>query len=468
MHGYWCALTSLASRLKPSRKPIRPLGPRAAFEPLEGRALMSGGTFDALSGLIDGCTAAAAADGSVVVVGSRYTAGVGTELAVARLNPSGALDPTFGTNGVATAHLGGMYDSATDVVVTPDGKILVSAFVQVHGPPPGDMSDFGVVRFNADGTLDTSFGGGDGFVTVNVSAGMSGGADAAYALALDADSRIVLAGYVSYRVPETLQSASGFAAARLNPDGSLDETFGSGGQVITVIVHPNGAASSARDVEVLPDGRLFVSGYRGGPTEGQVTSVRYNADGSLDASYGDGGILYADELYVMPGLEWPAPGAPDDPAPVEAAVTVSVPRAVSRTPVVRRGAYFKFKVTYASESGAPIDLSSLGNGDLTVTGPGGYSADAEMLRAKARRHGTVVKATYRAAAPGGRFDASDNGRYALLLAPSAVTEVDADGGTGEGCEVGAFLVRCRAAPIDHSAATDLAEPRRVTESVLNP
>lgn len=436
-----------------TRTPIAP----AAFERLEGRTLMSSTWADALTGVMDPVAIAVQQDGSVIVAGSRYVYASGTKAAVAKLTPQGQLDTTFGVGGVATAQWHGSYDSATGVVVTADGKIVVSGFAQLAGPVPGgDMSDMGVARFHADGTLDNTFGGGDGVAVVNISYGLAGGPDAAYGVALDAQGRLVLVGSINYKASTgAVWWAGGISAARLLPDGSLDESFGTGGQVITLFAQPDsGPLCSATAVQVLDDGDLLASGYRGGPTSGTVTTVRYNADGSLDAAHGDNGVLYTTDPYVVPGITWPTNTTTEEPppaAPVDGeapAVSATVPAKVSRTALVRRGAYFKFTVRYASENGTPIDLPSLGTGDLAVTGPGGFSADAELIRARALKRGTVVKGTYRAAAPGGRFDASDNGRYALVLAQAAVTSAAGDGaaGTGAQCELGGFLVSCYTRP----------------------
>ena len=457
-------------RNAPAARECRPL---IAMERLEGRALMSSTWADALAGVMDPAAVAVQQDGSVIVAGSRYVAGSGTKAVVAKLTPQGQLDTTFGAGGVATAQWYGSTDFATGVAVTADGKIVISGFAGLAGPVPGgDMSDMGVARFNADGTLDTSFGGGDGVAVVNVSYGLAGGADAAYGVALDAQGRVVLVGSINYKAStEDVWWAGGFAAARLLPDGSPDASFGTGGMVITLFAQPESTPQcSATAVQVLDDGDLLASGYRGGPTSGTVTTVRYNADGSPDTAHGDTGIRYTTDAYAAPAITWPTGATTQEPAPApppEAeppAVAATVPAKVSKTAMVRRGAYFKFTVHYASETGNQIDLSSLGTGDVAVSGPGGFSADAELVRAKAQKRGTVVRATYRAAAPGGRFDAADNGEYALVLTSSAVnsTEGDSAGTTGAECVLGGFLVSCRANPA--SVATT---PKRLAEQVFS-
>ena len=119
----------------------------------------------------------------------------------------------------------------------------------------------------ADGDLDVTFGIG-GEVTTD----FSGGNDYAFALALQSDGRIVAAGGTS----------SGFALARYNPDGSLDNGFGSGGKVITAY------SAGASAVAIQPDGKIVVAG-------GSLL-VRYNTDGSFDPTFGSGGKV------IQPGF----------------------------------------------------------------------------------------------------------------------------------------------------------------------
>jgi uncharacterized delta-60 repeat protein len=446
---------------------------RVAIEPLETRTLMSAWD-DAVAPHMNPIAAATLADGSVIVVGSRSGGSPVTELAVARLTPQAQLDTTFGVGGVATVPVDGFHESGNDVLIAPDGKILVSVFVQVHDLSSGDMSDFGVARFNPDGTPDATFGGGDGVVTLNLSDGLAAGADAAYALALDPDGRIVLAGTVNYR-DEFSQNTGGFGLARLYDDGSVDTSFGTGGQVSTQLAQPQSTPQcSATDVQILPDGRILASGYRAG-SNGLATSARYLPDGTLDASYGVGGILYTDDPYVAPAIAWPAlpeappplpvPPAPPAPPPPPATVTATVPPAVSRTQLLKRGKFFKFNITYTSHTATPIDVSTIGAGDLTVAGPAGFVSHAELLRARARLQGTVVKATYRAAAPGGKFDRADNGHYALILASSAVGGAGDPTGTGAATALGAFYVDCSPPPERGMSAGTTAV--RVTQALFS-
>jgi uncharacterized delta-60 repeat protein len=119
----------------------------------------------------------------------------------------------------------------------------------------------------ADGDLDVTFGTGG-----EVSTDFSGGDDYAFALALQSDGRIVAAGGTS----------SGFALARYNRDGSLDNGFGSGGKVTTAY------STGATAVAIQPDGKIVVAG-------GSLL-VRYKTDGSLDPTFGSGGKV------IQPGF----------------------------------------------------------------------------------------------------------------------------------------------------------------------
>ncbi|HEX9302837.1 MAG TPA: delta-60 repeat domain-containing protein, partial [Thermoanaerobaculia bacterium] len=200
------------------------------------------------------------ADGKIIVAG---TARVGFDLriALARYNVDGSLDSTFDLNGKAvTPDASGI---AYGVAIQPDGKILVAG------------SNFVLVRFNVDGSLDTGFGKGGELVIRGLGA---------TALTLQLDGKIVVAGSIDTK------SGTGddFAVARVNSDGSLDKTFGSGGIVTTDFF---GSGDVAWAVTLQPDGRIVVGGYAAdslsvGPHFGVA---RYNADGSPDLTFdGDG------------------------------------------------------------------------------------------------------------------------------------------------------------------------------------
>ncbi|HLG03023.1 MAG TPA: T9SS type A sorting domain-containing protein [Bacteroidia bacterium] len=188
------------------------------------------------------------------------------------LAQAGSLDNTFGSGGIVTTAIGSFDDEANVVVIQPDGKIVVSGFSD-----NGANLDFAVVRYNTDGSLDISFGSA-GKVTTPIGSGQ----DAGRSVALQQDGKIILAG----------QSFNGsdmdFALVRYNNDGSLDNTFGSGGKVTTAVSADNDYGYS---IAIQPDGKIVVAGVSGVFSNYDFSVVRYNNDGSLDTTFGSGGKI---------------------------------------------------------------------------------------------------------------------------------------------------------------------------------
>jgi uncharacterized delta-60 repeat protein len=190
----------------------------------------------------------------------------------ARLPLAGDLDPTFGNGGVSQSPLPGV----DGIALQPDGKIVV-----------GDGS--ALLRYLPDGSLDPSFGTGGQSETV-VGAGPFG------ALALQPDGRIVVAGGNNYG-----PTPNQFTLARYDSNGSLDPSFGTDGTTTTVIPAsldaswtPWGARVAA--LAVLPDGKVLTAGsarWHAGFYEqaGGFVLARYTPAGSLDPTFGDGGIV---------------------------------------------------------------------------------------------------------------------------------------------------------------------------------
>lgn len=150
-------------------------------------------------------------NGNIVAVGAQDAT-----FAVARFLPNGALDPSFGTNGLVVTPVMTTQQSAVahSVAVQPDGLLVVAGTVTADG-----SSDFAVLRLSADGVIDASFGSG-GRVTVD----FVGGDDSAASVVLDRANRIVVGG-AAKRGDHT-----DFAALRLLPNGMLDSSFGGNGK----------------------------------------------------------------------------------------------------------------------------------------------------------------------------------------------------------------------------------------------
>jgi uncharacterized delta-60 repeat protein len=193
-------------------------------------------------------------------------------MAVARYTPSGQLDTTFGSGGLFLSSFAG---SAAAVVIQPsDGKIVVAGQTNNSTAPSESVA---LVRLNTSGRLDTTFGSG-GATIVNL------GAYESYATSLliqPNDGKLVIAGYETDS-PASARSPN-LVLARFNTDGSLDTTFGSGGDVISTV--RTNFNQNATVVEQT-DGKLVVAVGLGG-----FTVERYTPTGQLDPTYGNGGIV---------------------------------------------------------------------------------------------------------------------------------------------------------------------------------
>jgi uncharacterized delta-60 repeat protein len=147
------------------------------------------------------------------------------------------------------------------------------------GPNPR----FAIVRYKTDGSLDPSFGGGDGKVSID----FTPRDDFAFAVRIQADGKIVLAGAAGYSGPN-----SRFGLARLTSDGSLDPTFGGDGTVMTNLTP---SYDWANGMALQPNGKIVVVGsVSAGSSNGKIGVLRYRSDGSLDPTFGGDGIVRTD------------------------------------------------------------------------------------------------------------------------------------------------------------------------------
>ena len=185
----------------------------------------------------------------------------------------GSLDNSFGNGGIVTAPLTSHGESGYAAAIQADGKILVAGFQDVSG-----SQNFAIARYNTNGSLDNSFGAG-GLALFD--AGTD--SDAAWTIALQDDGKILLGGSVYNQ----LTTVDDYALVRLNSDGTPDNTFGTGGLVMTDI---DGNWDNAYDMVLQTDGKILLAGEGYINSNRKVCVVRYNTDGTLDASFGAGGI----------------------------------------------------------------------------------------------------------------------------------------------------------------------------------
>ncbi len=210
-------------------------------------------------------------DGKIVVAGYSYN-GSNHDFSLIRLNADGSLDGSFAAGGKLLMPVGSSNDFAYSVTLQPDGKIVVAGDSR-----NGSDNDFSLIRLNGDGSLDTSFGtGGKQLTPVGV------GNEYGNSVTLQPDGKIVVAGVSSNG------SNDDFSLIRLSANGSLDSSFGSGGKLLVPV---GSSTDQAFSVKLQPDGKIVVAGYSGIGGNEEFSLIRLNADGSLDGSFGTGGKL---------------------------------------------------------------------------------------------------------------------------------------------------------------------------------
>ncbi|HRF88972.1 MAG TPA: hypothetical protein PK244_10300, partial [Pseudomonadales bacterium] len=174
----------------------------------------------------------------------------------------GDLDTGFGAGGITTTAVG-TGDGAHAVVQRADGKLVAAGYSY-----NGSNYDFALARYNTDGSLDTSFGTGGKTTTA-----IGSSHDSVFSMVQQTDSKLVLAGY-SYNS----STSYNFALVRYNEDGSLDSSFGTGGIVTTAM---SSSDDSSYSVIQQTDGKLVVAGYARVGSSYRFALARYNTDGSL-------------------------------------------------------------------------------------------------------------------------------------------------------------------------------------------
>ena len=220
-------------------------------------------------------------DGKIVVVGQSSN-GINTDIAVVRYNTDGTLDATFDGDGRMTINAGTANDLGRSVAVQVDGKVVVTG-----NAGNGANFDIVLVRLEANGSLDLSFdgnsGNGNGVVTVAVGSAN----DQGYAVAIQTDGQIVVAGYYAATV------STDTVILRFNTDGRLDTTFDGDG------IAPHAFSADDTDealaMTLQSDGRIVIAGcIRGSGRLNDYLIARVEQNGSRDISFGTNGFTIVD------------------------------------------------------------------------------------------------------------------------------------------------------------------------------
>ncbi len=213
-------------------------------------------------------------DGRILAGGSLRATDNKDQIAFARFKPNGSVDSTFGINGTATASFGYANEGAGSILLQPDGKIITGSCVTTNVEQHFDQ--VATARFLPDGTKDLSYGKAG--IVVSTTIGCANG------IALQKDGKIVAAGY---RGNEDADDAR-FHLERYNTDGSYDKSFSDDG-IVDLQVGSSGC--SINDVAIQEDGKIVVTGTSAQPFDLKFTVARFNTDGILDKSFGQGGVI---------------------------------------------------------------------------------------------------------------------------------------------------------------------------------
>ncbi|HEY1202436.1 MAG TPA: hypothetical protein VGE79_15710, partial [Niastella sp.] len=248
------------------------------------------------------------ADGKIVLAGYGNMGANSNDIAVARYSSNGILETGIGAfgggTGKVTTHINAD-DRGFSVAIQPDGKIVVGG-TSNYG---STGSNFAIVRYNTDGTLDASPGsfGAGGIIDLDLANGGAGSTDEGYSLALQADGKIVVAG----RSEAVSAANNDVATIRLTTSGALDVNFNPTGAIVgrassftaagIALVNNHTSTNTndaARSVALQSNGKIIVGGDSDGSTPSYAfLLVRYNSDGTLDntfdgSSNGNGIIAY--------------------------------------------------------------------------------------------------------------------------------------------------------------------------------
>ncbi|HEX9923514.1 MAG TPA: hypothetical protein VGD99_12725 [Anaerolineae bacterium] len=221
-----------------------------------------------------GLSIALQSDNKIVVAGAGTSDQLNSDFAVLRYNVNGSLDTDFNSTGVVTTRVGSGIDVGNGVVIQANNKIVVTGYAENNQ----GAKDIAIVRYNPNGSLDTSFKG-TGIITTSID-NMPFGDERGEAVFIQADGKIVVAG----------STGSQFVVLRYTTSGDLDVGFNGTGVVTTSVGSSSGGTSAA----IQADGKIVVVGSTGTGANTDFAVVRYTTNGALDTTFNGTGIVTTD------------------------------------------------------------------------------------------------------------------------------------------------------------------------------
>jgi uncharacterized delta-60 repeat protein len=210
-------------------------------------------------------------DNKIVVAGYAFN-GQNDDFMLVRYLPNGSLDNTFSADGKIIMSFGSSNDGANAIALQKDGKILVGGYTEIN-----NEMQFAVMRFTSQGNLDQTFNN-NGKLSIDVS---PAGSESIKAMKIQSDGKIILVG-------DAFNGTNNdFAIVRINPNGTLDQSFSGDGKLMIDI---NSNYNEAADMEILQDGKIIIGGTCILNQIYKFALARITSDGMLDSGFGESGI----------------------------------------------------------------------------------------------------------------------------------------------------------------------------------
>lgn len=373
-------------------------------------------------------------DGKIVVAGTSDN-GSNSDVAVLRYNEDGSLDTSFDNDGKVTIQLGSENDGANDVVVKDDGSIIVAGYLE-----RSEGRQFALVQLTSAGIVDVSFGdAGSGIVTLEES-GKNG---EALSLAVDSENRILVAGVFRTSTEERAIVARYFA------DGSLDASFGENG-IGRVATDGN---TSATFLALQSDGKIILGGSQTLESVTTAALFRLDENGKLDSEYGsDGEALLQDSL--SPSGFWGGTVLADDSVAAAGYTTVGEQQVLSVAKILSTG---QIDTSFGSNGVAAIEPDINGSafsiveqtdGTFFVAGTGNSGSDNDIILVHLSANGSGLQSQTN------RIDSNgaDDGAKSVVM--DASSRLFVTGSTSDGVDDDVALL---------AFANDSEEPIIITE-----